>query len=262
MKYVVMFSGGAASYEAGRRTIERVGRANVVLLFSDTLIEDPDLYRFLDQTTELLGVPLTRLADGRTPWQVFRDKRFIGNSRVDPCSKILKRDLCDKWLRDNCDPNDTVVVLGLDWTETHRIDGARGRYDSMGWRTEYPLNEAPWFKKEATLASLEEQGVPTPRLYKMGFAHNNCGGFCIKAGMGHFERLLKELPEVYAEHEAEELETQRHIGRADITVLRDRRGGQVKPMSLRDFRERVEAKTIQPDPTDIGGCGCFHQSED
>lgn len=54
MKYVVMFSGGAASYEAGRRTIERVGRANVVLLFSDTLIEDPDLYRFLDQTTELL----------------------------------------------------------------------------------------------------------------------------------------------------------------------------------------------------------------
>lgn len=262
MRYLVQYSGGAGSYEAARRVIEREGAASVTLLFADTKIEDPDLYRFLDQTEALLGVPITRLADGRTPWEVFRDVRFIGNTRADPCSKVLKRELCDRWRDANFDREDTVVVLGLDWTETHRIEGATARFASMGWRTEFPLNERPWFDKAAVLADLAAKGVEMPRLYRLGFAHNNCGGFCIKAGLGHFERLLRELPEVYANHEAEEEATRRHIGRDDIAILRDRRGGKVRPMTLREFRERVEAKTLVPDPHDIGGCGCFNSPDE
>lgn len=260
VRFAIQYSGGAGSYEAARRIIEREGRDGVVLLFADTLIEDPDLYRFLDETSALLGVPVTRIADGRTPWQVFRDERFIGNSRVDPCSKILKRQLCDRWLRENAP--DAVVVLGLDWSEEHRIKSAQARFASMGFCTEFPLNEAPWFSKVATLRALEADGVAIPRLYRLGFAHNNCGGFCVKAGHGHFARLLRELPEVYARHEAEEEATREYLGRDDIGVLTDRRGGQRVPMTLRQFRERVQANTLVPDLFDIGGCGCFSPAEE
>lgn len=260
VRYVVQYSGGAGSYEAARRIIEREGRNGVVLLFADTLIEDASLYRFLDETSARLGVPVTRIADGRTPWQVFRDERFIGNSRVDPCSKILKRQLCDKWMRENAP--DATSVLGLDWTEEHRITSAQARLAAMGWRTEFPLNEAPWFSKTATLRSLEAQGITIPRLYLLGFSHNNCGGFCVKAGQGHFARLLRELPDVYARHEAEEEATREYLGRYDIGVLTDRRGGQRVPMTLRQFRERVQAKTLAPDLFDIGGCGCFSPVEE
>lgn len=91
-----MFSGGICSWAAARRVAATYGKENLTLLFADTLIEDEDLYRFLEEASADVGVPVTRVADGRTPWEVFRDNRFIANSRVDICSRVLKREVCDK----------------------------------------------------------------------------------------------------------------------------------------------------------------------
>ncbi|WP_198164350.1 hypothetical protein, partial [Bradyrhizobium jicamae] len=74
-----------------------------------------------------IDAPLVRLADGRTPWQIFRDEKIIGNSRIDPCSKILKRKLSERWLKENRDPATTALVFGIDWTEKHRFDDGEGR---------------------------------------------------------------------------------------------------------------------------------------
>ena len=49
MQHVVMFSGGAGSWMTAKRVAEKHGTDNLILLFADTLIEDEDLYRFLDE---------------------------------------------------------------------------------------------------------------------------------------------------------------------------------------------------------------------
>lgn len=115
--HVVQYSGGIGSWATTWRVIAQHGPAGVVLLFADTLVEDPDLYRFLDDTAKAFGVPLVRVADGRTPFEVFRDVRFLGNSRLAPCSHHLKQKPCRAWLEANCDPADTVVYVGVDWSE-------------------------------------------------------------------------------------------------------------------------------------------------
>ena len=92
--HVVMFSGGITSWAAARRVARLHGTDNLTLLFADTNIEDEDLYRFLDDAARDIGVPVTRVADGRTPQQVFADKRFLGNSRIAPCSHLLKQVPC------------------------------------------------------------------------------------------------------------------------------------------------------------------------
>lgn len=71
-----IFSGGACSYCTAKRVIENVGKENVVLLFTDTKIEDEDLYRFINEAAEKLGAELIKIADGRTPFEVYRDSRF------------------------------------------------------------------------------------------------------------------------------------------------------------------------------------------
>ena len=48
MNHLVMFSGGAGSWAAAKRVAERHGTENLYLIFADTLIEDEDLYRFID----------------------------------------------------------------------------------------------------------------------------------------------------------------------------------------------------------------------
>lgn len=258
---VVMFSGGIGSWAAAKRVAERHGTDGLILLFTDTLIEDEDLYRFLDEAAANVGGQLVKIAEGRTPWEVFFDERFLGNSLVDPCSKILKRQMADRWLAQNCDPATTIVYVGIDWTEQHRYIGLSARRAADGWRYDAPLCEPPYiFGKRQVLEWCEREGIHVPRLYKLGFSHNNCGGFCIKAGQAHFARLLRFMPERYAHHERKEQEIRAFLGKP-VTILTDRSGdGEKKPLTLQELRGRITGGA-QIDLLDEGGCGCFVDSE-
>lgn len=260
MKHVVTFSGGIGSWAAAKRVASKHGVENLTLLFADTREEDEDLYRFLDQAAANVGGQLVKIAEGRKPWHVFFDERMLGNSRFDPCSKILKRQMIDRWLTDNRDPSDTIVHCGVDWSEEHRYTNLRDRRVVDGWRYEAPMCNVPYLSKDDVKGWLKQEGIKLPRLYEMGFSHNNCGGFCIKAGQGHFARLLEMLPARYAKHEAMEQGIRAYLGK-DVSILTDRSGdGKKKPLTLKDFRIRVEGGA-QVDAFDIGGCGCFVTDE-
>jgi hypothetical protein len=253
-----MFSGGVGSWAAAKRVAEAHGTDDLVLLFTDTLIEDADLYRFLGEAAENVGGELVRLSEGRDPWQVFSDERMLTH-RFDPCSKILKRQMADRWLAEHCDPAVTTVYVGIDWFEVHRFERLRDRRAIDRWRYEAPMCDAPYMTKDAMLDWLRSEGIDPPRLYAMGFAHNNCGGFCIKAGQGHFANLLRTMPERYAYHEQKEQELRAELGPA-AAILRDRSGGESRLVTLREFRERIEGGG-QVDMFDIGGCGCFADAD-
>jgi len=255
--HIVMFSGGAGSWAAGKKAKERaLPGERVVLLFSDTLMEDEDLYRFLPEASANIGAELVVVTEGRDPWQVFHDVKFLGNTMADPCSRILKRQFLRTWLDENCAPDNTIVYLGIDWTEEHRFSKSQ-RYWAP-WVTCAPLCEEPMDKGQV-LEWLAAEGIRQPRLYDMGFAHNNCGGFCIKAGQAQFRRLLHAMPERYAYHEEQEQKLRAHLGK-DVAILRDRRGGVTKPFTLRDFRLQVQETDEFDD--DWGGCACFTPGEE
>lgn len=254
---VILFSGGAASWAAARRVVDVWGTNGVTLLFTDTMTEDEDLYRFLDEAAQDIGIPVTRLADGRDIWQVFKDERFLGNSRIDPCSKILKRQLSRAWITEHCQPDTTVVYLGFDWTEVHRFERSQKAWHP--WVVEAPMTKPPYRMKAEMLGDLTARGIEPPRLYGLGFAHNNCGGGCVKAGRSHFVQLLQVLPTRYAEWERGEQDVRQHLG-ADVSILSDRSGGTTTPLTLTALREQVEAGQSQP-MFDLGGCACFEEPE-
>lgn len=253
VRHLVLFSGGLVSWATAKRVVEKHGTDGVVLLFADTMMEDEDLYRFIVEAAENVGVPLTRIADGRNPWEVMRDERIIGGGMTgaDPCSKILKRQLLDRWTRENCQP-ETVSHVGLDWTEHHRLDRMRVRMPERKWSA--PMTEAPYLTKPQMMEWLKREGIEPPRLYKMGFPHNNCGGFCIKAGQAHFELLLRMMPDRYAYHEQKEEEIRQMLGK-DYAVLREQRDGNKYPLTLRKLRERIQSQGTF-DQFEWGGCGC------
>ena len=159
---ILKISGGAGSWAAGRKWLDENPGKSLELLFTDTLCEDQDTYRFLiAAAANLLGVTLPVgflpeikdfpawedrtaykayvlalaarvmrlmpdmhwLSDGRDVWDVFEAERFLGNSRTDPCSKFLKRTVADRWLADNCDSASTGVLVGLGPEEEERFFG-------------------------------------------------------------------------------------------------------------------------------------------
>lgn len=277
-KCVSFFSGGIMSWAASKRAVTKYGAKNVTLLFTDTLIEDEDLYRFLPEAACDVGARLEIITEGRTPWQVFNDKKLIGNTQKDPCSEVLKRIPAIKWLKENCVPEDTALVFGIHWMEVHRLEsdgvdkktglpikrGVRPRYNALGFpHVEAPMCDAPYMTEMDIHKWLDRSGIERPRLYRMGFAHNNCGGFCVKAGEGHFANLLRQMPERFAEHEDEEAAfNAARPGKRRQTVLapevRQPDGSYKRvPLSLAEFRAREEAGMDQLSVFDNNGCGCF-----
>jgi 3'-phosphoadenosine 5'-phosphosulfate sulfotransferase (PAPS reductase)/FAD synthetase len=256
---VVMFSGGVGSWAAAKRVAERHGTDGLVLLFADTLIEDADTYRFMREAAANVGGQLIEIREGRTPWEVFRDRRFLGNARVDPCSHHLKREPCDRWLAENCDPANTVVYVGIDWSEEHRYTRLRDLRAAGGWSYVAPLGDPPYLTKDDMHDWAKREGLAKQRLYVLGMPHANCGGGCVKMGQGGFARLLKADPCRFAEWEENEETLRAQLG--DVSILRDRRGGTTTPLTLRALRQRIE-RDEPVDMFDIGGCGCFVDNQD
>ncbi len=254
MKHIVFYSGGIGSWMTANRVIEKYGKEDVVLLFTDTLIEDEDLYRFLDDTEKDFGIEITRIADGRTPWEVFKDTRFLGNSRLAKCSHVLKQDTADKWIKEHFTPDECVLYLGIDWTEEHRTAAPKRNW--APYQVEFPMCEKPYMTKDDMLRALKERGIEIPRLYKLNFSHNNCGSLCVRGGQAHWVNVLKQLPERYAEAEQREKEMQEYLGK-DVTILTRTRNGVKENLSLTQLREEYETAPQQIDMFDIGGCGCM-----
>ena len=252
MKHIVSFSGGIGSWLAAKRVAEKYGTDNLFLVFTDVLIEDEDLYRFLHEAAENVGGELIVLADGRDPWDVFRDRRYMGNTRTAHCSEELKSKPFQKWLKEQAF-DDFVVYLGIDWTEEHRLIAHRKHVDH---KVEAPLCGEPYLNPQQMRDALEAEGIELPKLYKLGFSHNNCSGGCVKAGQGQWALLHKTMPDKYLDFERRQEKLMKDIPTAR-PFLRVTVAGERTYVSLKNYREKYLNMNVQVDMFDIGGCGCF-----
>jgi hypothetical protein len=257
-----MFSGGIGSWMTAKRVVAEHGPESVTMLFADVggkhdnphVGEDPDVYRFLHEAAERLGARLVVLNEGRTIWEVFKDRRFIGNARLAVCSHELKQRPCRRWLDENCDPEVTTVYIGIDWSEVHRVAAIERAYQPF--RVRVPLTEPPYLDKRQMLDAAKAEGLEPPRMYRQGWPHANCQGGCVRAGQAQWRKLLQLNPDAYAYHENQEHELRNYLGK-NVAILREHMNGESTPLTLREFRERLDSQLPLFDDYDWGGCGCF-----
>ena len=250
-----MFSGGKGSFMAASRAADRYGAANVVLLFADTMVEDPDVYKFIEAGAAHIGSRLVRIADGRTPFEVFRDRRFLGNSRQANCSQELKVVPCRAWVANNA-PAEAVIVVGIDWMEEHRIGAIVAGYAPR--KVWAPLCDKPLLLERDMLAHIERAGLPLPASYAEGFSHANClQQGCVRGGLSYWRHYLRQRPQQYAATEQAEQDLRAHLQKP-VTMLKRTRNGVVEYLTLREFREQLQLQPQLVDASnDWGGCGCF-----
>lgn len=250
-RHIISLSGGLAS--AASAVLAHELGYNYEMVFADTLIEHPDLYRFINQLSQALGKPYIHLIDGRDPWDVFVDERFIGNTRTAHCSVELKTRQVAEWMEAEAWHHDPLV-LGMYRDEEDRLERAR-----KNWRpqevTSLLIEHGITPGKAAELVSFYVKR--RPQLYDMGFPHNNCGGFCVRAGQGQFARLLEMRPEFYAKMEARNEWARKEIGETAGGYIRVQRGGVTEYLHMKEFRERVQSGELIPANYEMGGCGCF-----
>lgn len=307
MKHLVFYSGGSGSFEAAWRVLESgVDPSELYLLFTDTLIEDSDLYEFLLEsfsvlyngsitpetadliaeyqlpelyedaeerfrTLETLATEVMRLfpnviwlhykheGEFLTPWRIFKKRRFIGNSRVAPCSEIIKQRLAREYVKVRFNPEDLKVYFGIDWTESHRMDAPIKNWSRYSSDVRFPLIQEGSTSPSQRLERMQALGIEIPKLYSLGFSHNNCGGFCVRAGQGHFKNLYRQLPKIFNYHAEQEASLAKAIqdrtGEVYSILTRQEKGKKYQ-LPLKELAVRVETGG-EIDEYEFGGCGCF-----
>lgn len=259
MKHIVSVSGGVGSYFTLKRILEKANKDDVIAVFMDTLAEDGDLYRFLDDIEKKFDISIVRLCVGKTPLELAFERKYLWNSRIAECSIKLKSKPFRDWLKSNFNPDECILYLGIDWTETHRKAAIVRNYEP--YEVRFPMCDKPYLDKNEMVELLKQEGIEIPRLYKLGFAHNNCKGCCVKAGIGQYRNLLIKDRITYLEMENKE-QAFRQKYQNDVSILK-RKG---KTFTLRELREIVENEGTQmslfepltkEECNDIGGCSCF-----
>jgi hypothetical protein len=260
MKHVVSISGGSASAVCADRVIKRFGLDDVTLFFCDTLFEDEDLYRFLEDLENYWEKQIVRYTDGRNPLQVAEDRKIIPNSMIAPCSYELKQRPFKEYITDLDKP--LTVHLGLDWSETHRHDKPRKVYEEIdGVTVEFPLMWKPLPLMSYNRTIKDDWGIDPPRLYSFGFPHNNCGGRCVRAGSSEFLRLAKFFPERFDQMKEWERQQRDKGGpRSNRSILKKTVDGVPQPLTLAELQSDNATDQIPmfEESGDHFGCFCAY----
>jgi hypothetical protein len=256
---IVSFSGGVGSAATALAAFEHGLEFQCV--FADTLIEDEDLHRFMDDVAAVIGQTIVKLSCGMTPWDVFRKVKYIGNTRTAHCSQKLKTDVVREWIKENYTDKGkpATLILGMGRDEQERIERAKKSWSPV--IVDSLLDRFGMHSHCSRTEIIEKYGIKLPRLYSYGFPHNNCGGFCVRSGQTQFATLLKHFPERYQWHVEQEEIAYREIGETARPFLRKNINGVVTYMKLSEFRDGLASGEITADPYEFGGCACFIDEE-
>ena len=223
MNRLIFFSGGLSSFAVAHHLKTKYPEDNILLYFTDTLWEDEDLYRFIQDVSDKLELPMLIHSEGIDPVELMIKQRIIFNSRLGSCSAILKMKVAsdyikkgkippiEKWvnkqyLKDDNFLEDVVLYFGISFDEIHRTKAIAKNW--LPFKVEFPLTKQYFDYDEL----LKLYGICKPRMYLKGFSHNNCKGRCVKAGKKHFRLLFNEDRDTFDEINHIEQTLQKYVG--------------------------------------------------
>lgn len=188
MRTVCWFSAGAASAVAAKISLRQDPEA--VVAYTDPGNEHPDNVRFLADCEEWLGTEVIRLSSERYRdcWQVWEQRRFLVSTGGALCTNEMK-----KRVRQEFEQEGDTQVFGFTAEEGQRAASFARSNPEVKLAT--PLIERG-LRKSDCLALIERAGIQLPAMYLLGYRNNNCVG-CVKGGIGYWNKIRRDFPEVF-----------------------------------------------------------------
>ena len=184
---VSWFSAGVSSFIATyleRETIDKVLYIHIDDQHTDTM-------RFVKDCEKALGKEIEILQSKyKSVDNVIKQFRFINGPYGARCTDVLKKRVRKEWEHGK---GRITYVWGYDSTEKNRAERlleAMPEYDHV-----FPLIDRSISKEDAH-GMIRELGIKRPAMYDIGYSNNNCVG-CVKGGMGYWNRIRQDFPEVF-----------------------------------------------------------------
>lgn len=201
---VCWISAGVSSFVAGY-----LAKDVDLYLYIDIADHHEDNMRFIKDCECALNAPIHILSSNtyKSVDDVLRANKFINSPYGAACTDRLKKRVRKAWEMEHKD-YEITYVWGFDCNEKHRAE--RLVETMIEYNHEFPLIEKQLTKADAH-AILHNLGIRRPLMYDLGYNNNNCVG-CVKGGMGYWNKIRKDFPEVFAKR----AETERIVGHSCI----------------------------------------------
>lgn len=188
---VSWFSAGVSSFIASY--LEKGNIDKIIYTHIDD--QHPDTTRFLKDCEKALGKEIEIMQSTyKSVNNVIRQFRFINSPYGAKCTDVLKKRVRKKW--EHTHRNESLTYIwGYDVCERNRAE--RLQESMPQFEHKFPLIERQ-LTKEDCHGILRELGIKRPKIYDLGYKNNNCVG-CVKGGMGYWNRIRVDFPEVFNE---------------------------------------------------------------
>lgn len=191
IKTIGWFSGGVSSFISIYLNKDNVDE----VYYIDIDDHHPDNYRFLKDCEKALGMEIKMLQhdDFKNVEEVVRKYRFINSPYGAKCTGELKKKVRLNWEKQQKDVDVFRYIWGYDVKEKHRAD--RLVNTSPEYEHVFPLIDKGLSKSEVH-GVLQQLGIKRPAMYDLGYHNANCIG-CVKGGMGYWNKIRVDFPEVF-----------------------------------------------------------------
>jgi Phosphoadenosine phosphosulfate reductase family len=200
-RLLVWWSAGATSTVAAKLALQTWRRKiETRVLYCETGSHHPDNLRFLKESEAWLDHPIEvmRNRNFNSVEHLIDKERYVNGPDGARCTKLLKILVRKETQR----PGSDLQVFGFHAGEIDRAGDFKTAWPEV--RLWCPLIERNMFHADC-LAMLREAGIELPMLYRMGYKNNNCLG-CVKGGMGYWNKVRKDFPDVFAMRAKQERE--------------------------------------------------------
>ena len=235
---VCWISAGVSSFIAGYLERESVDK----FIYIDIDDQHPDSLRFIHDCEEVLGKEIEILKSKQYD-NVEQAVRAFGNFRnrrtfFSPCTNWLKKRVRKEWEYEHRD-YDITYVWGFDFNENHRAE--RLQETMIEFEHCFPLIDKQLTKEDVHGMSAR-LGIKRPVMYDLGYNNNNCVG-CVKGGMGYWNKIRVDFPEVFESR----AKLEREVGN---TILKEADGTPIYLDELDPNRGRMSEEIMEE-------CGIF-----
>jgi hypothetical protein len=172
------------------------------IIYTHVSNQHPDSLRFLEDCEKILGreIEVLMSEEYASVDDVIEKARYINGPFGAACTRLLKRNVRRQWEMEN--PGRHTYVWGYDIEERKRA--ARLSVTMPEHDHEFPLIDHNLSKAECH-AMADMLGIKRPMMYDMGYPNNNCIG-CVKGGMGYWNKIRRDFPEVFERRAKQERE--------------------------------------------------------
>lgn len=191
MMRVAWFSAGVSSAVATKLMINEIDR----IIYTHIDDHHSDTLRFIKDCEMWFGKPIETL---QSIYKTVEEacyaaggRGYINGPGGAACTKWLKRRVRMEWEKGQTKP--LTYVWGMDFSEQDRCEKL---FESMPNQDHlFPLVDKKISKGHAH-EILNASGIKRPEMYDLGYHNNNCVG-CVKGGMGYWNKVRLDFPDVF-----------------------------------------------------------------